>query len=179
LQLGHVQRLSLATSHQVWQTSTAGKGSDCFLTMQTDSDLVLYNATCGASPCAPWASHSYMNGNADPSFFLMLRSNGELHIYNFQNDNPRWYSTVVYVKDLDPSGSPPLFDVSLATTPTLSFYGPYMAIGYYLPQMSSLQNGPFSLTLGTDCTLQSKNGSNNKTLWETPSNALDSISNVS
>jgi hypothetical protein len=25
---------SLATSHQVWQTSTAGNGSDCWLTMQ-------------------------------------------------------------------------------------------------------------------------------------------------
>jgi hypothetical protein len=47
-----------------------------------------------------------------------------------------------------------------------------MAIGYYLPQKSSLQNGPFSLALGTDCTLQSKNGLHNNTvLWETPSNA--------
>jgi len=159
----------LATSHQVWQSSTAGKGSDCWLTMQTDSDLVIYNATCGP-PCALWASKSYMSGKPDPSFFLMLQSNGELDIYNFQNDNPRLYSTVVSVNALDPSGCPPLFNVSLATTPTLSFVGPYMAIGYYLPQMSSLQNGPFSLTLGTYCTLQSKNGLNN-TLWETPSNA--------
>ncbi|CAM6048165.1 unnamed protein product [Sphagnum compactum] len=161
---------SLATSHQVWQTSTAGKGSDCWLTMQTDSDLVIYNATCGP-PCAPWASKSYTDGKPDPSYFLMLQSNGELDIYNFQNDNPTSYSTVVSVNALDPSGSPPLFNVSLARTPTLSFYGPYMAIGYYLPQMSPLQNGPFSLTLGTNCTLQSKNGLNNTVLWETPSNA--------
>ncbi|CAM6048170.1 unnamed protein product [Sphagnum compactum] len=161
---------SLATSHQVWQTSTAGKGSDCWLTMQTDSDLVIYNATCGP-PCASWASKSYTDGKPDPSYFLMLQSNGELDIYNFQNDNPTSYSTVVSVNALDPSGSPPLFNVSLARTPTLSFYGPYMAIGYYLPQMSPLQNGPFSLTLGTNCTLQSKNGLNNTVLWETPSNA--------
>jgi len=161
---------SLATSHQVWQTSTAGNGSDCWLTMQADSDLVMYNATCGP-PCALWASKSYMSGKPDPSFFLMLQSNGELDIYNFQNDNPKLYSTVVSVNPLDPSGSPPLFNVRLVTTPTLYCYGPYMAIGYYLPKMSSLQNGPFSLTLGTDCTLQSKNGSNNKVLWETPSNA--------
>jgi hypothetical protein len=113
-----------------------------------------------------------MTGKPDPSFFLMLQSNGELDIYNFQNDNPKSYSTVVSVNALDSSGSPPLFNVSLATIPTLSFYGPYMPIGYYLPQMSSLQNGPFSLALGTDCTLQSKNGSHNNTvLWETPSNA--------
>jgi hypothetical protein len=101
----------------------------------------------------------------------MLQSNGELDIYNFQNDNPKSYSTVVSHNPLDPSGSPPLFNVSLATTPTLSFYGPYMAIGYYLPKMSSLQNGLFSLTLGTNCTLQSKNGLSNTVLWETPSNA--------
>ncbi len=164
------QGSSLATSHQVWHTGTAGKGSDCWLTMQTDSDLVIYNATCGP-PCAPWASKSYMTGNPDPSFFLMLQSNGELDIYNFQNDNPKSYSTVFSVNALDPSASPPLFNVSLATTPTLSFYGPYMAIGYYLPQMSSLQNGPFSLTLGTNCTSQSKNALNNTVLWETPSNA--------
>jgi hypothetical protein len=112
-----------------------------------------------------------MTGNPDPSFFLMLQSNGELDIYNFQNDNPKSYSTVFSVNALDPSASPPLFNVSLATTPTLSFYGPYMAIGYYLPQMSSLQNGPFSLTLGTNCTSQSKNALNNTVLWETPSNA--------
>ncbi|KAH8966210.1 hypothetical protein BDL97_03G012900 [Sphagnum fallax] len=112
-----------------------------------------------------------MSGRPDPSFFLMLQSNGELDIYSFQNDNPKLYSTVVSVNPLDPSGSPPLFNVRLVTTPTLYCYGPYMAIGYYLPKMSSLQNGPFSLTLGTDCTLQSKNGSNNKVLWETPSNA--------
>jgi hypothetical protein len=159
---------SLATSHQVWQSNTAGKGSDCWLTMQTDSDLVIYNATCGGPPCAPWASHSYMNANPDPSFFLILQSNGSLDIYNFQNGSPRWYSNAS-VNALDPSGSPPLFNVSLATTPNLSLYAPYMAIGYYLPRTSSLQNGPFSLTLGTDCTLQSKNGS--KTLWETPLNA--------
>jgi hypothetical protein len=29
-----LQGSSLATSHQVWQTSTAGNGSDCWLTMQ-------------------------------------------------------------------------------------------------------------------------------------------------
>jgi hypothetical protein len=46
-----------------------------------------------------------------------------------------------------------------------------MAIGYYLPKMSSLQNGPFILTLGTNCTLQSKIALNNTVLWETPSNA--------
>jgi hypothetical protein len=161
---------SLATSYQAWQTSTPGKGSDCWLIRQTDGNLVLYNATCGP-PCAQWASKSYMTGIPDPSFFLMLQSNGELDIYNFQNDTPKSYSTIVSVNALDPSASPPLFNASLATTPTLSYYGPYMAIGYYLPQMSSLQNGPFSLTLGFDCTLQSKNELNNTVLWETPSNA--------
>ncbi|CAM6028574.1 unnamed protein product [Sphagnum balticum] len=182
---------SLATSYQVWQTSTAGNGSDCWLIMQTDGNLVLYNATCGPA-CAQWNSQSYMTGIPDPSFFVMLQNNGELDIYDFQNDNPKLYSTVVSVSGLYPSVSPPSFNVGLATTPTPSIYGPYMAIGYYisnmpigyylpnmsymaigyyLPKMSSLQNGPFSLTLGSDCTLQSKNGLNNTVLWEAPSNA--------
>ncbi len=165
------QGSTLATSHQVWQTNTTGKGSDCWLTMQSDANLVIYNATCGP-PCARWASGSYINGNPDSSFYVMLQSNGELDIYNFQNDNPKLYKTVVLVSSLGPSasGSPPLFNVSLATTPTLSFYGPYMAIGYYLPKMSSLLNSPFSLTLENDCTLQSKNGSSNTVLWENSSN---------
>ncbi len=182
---------SLAASYQVWQTNTTGKGSHCSLIMQADGNLVLYNGTC-SPPYAQWTSNSYVTGIPDPSFFLMLQSNGELDIYNFQNDNPKLYSIVVFVEFLYPSGSPPMFNVGLARTPNVSFYGPYMAIGYqtssfqmgyylsnmsymaigyYLPQMSSLQNGPFSLTLGSDCTLQSKNGLNNTVLWETPSNA--------
>jgi hypothetical protein len=44
-----------------------------------------------------------------------------------------------------------------------------MAIGYYLPKLSSLQNGPFSLTLENDCTLQSKIESST-VLWENSSN---------
>ncbi len=166
------QGSTLATSHQVWQTSPAGKGSDCWLIMQTDGNLVLYNATCGP-PCAQWASNSYMAGIPDPSFFAMLQSNGELDVYNFQNDDPTLYTIAVPVSSLGPSstGGPPSFNISLATIPNLSFDGPYMAIGYYLPKMSSLQNGPFSLTLGTNCTLQSKEGLNNTVLWETPSNA--------
>ncbi|CAM6028576.1 unnamed protein product [Sphagnum balticum] len=60
-----------------------------------------------------------MPGIPDPSYFLMLQSNGELDIYNFQNDTPKSYSTVVSVNALDPSASPPLFNASLATTPTL------------------------------------------------------------
>ncbi|KAH9567026.1 hypothetical protein CY35_03G008000 [Sphagnum magellanicum] len=158
---------SLATSHQVWQASTAGKGSDCWLIMQTDGNLVLYNETS-----AQWDSNSFMwESVGDPSFFAMLQSSGELDVYNFQNDNPRLHKIAVPVTSLSPTSTPPSFITSLATIPTLSFYGPYMAIGYYLPQMSSLQNGPFSLTLATDCTLQSKIGSNNTVLWETPSNA--------
>jgi hypothetical protein len=164
------QGSSLETSDQVWQTSTAGKGSDCWLRMQTNGNLVLYNATC-SPPCAQWDSNSSMTGLPDRGFFVMLQNNGVLDIYNFQNDNPILYSTVVSVTGLHPSISPPSFNVGLATTPTLSIYGPYMAIGYYLPKMSSLQNGPFNLTLGTDCTLQSKNGLNNRVLWQTPSNA--------
>jgi len=163
---------SLATSHQVWQTSTAGKGSDCWLIMQTDGNLVLYYATSGP-PCAQWASNSYVAGIPDPSFFfVMLQSNGELDVYNLQNDNPTLYTVAVPVTSLGPSSTGgQSFVINLATIPTRSFYGPYMAIGYYLPQMSSLQNGPFSLTLTTNCTLQSKKGSNNTVLWETPSNA--------
>jgi hypothetical protein len=160
------QGSSLAASHQVWQASTAGKGSDCWLIMQTDGNLVLYNGTS-----AQWASNSFMWGMGDPSFFVMLQSNGELDVYNFENDNPRLHTIAVPLTSLSPSSTPPSFIASLATIPTLSFYGPYMAIGYYLPKMSSLQNGPFSLTLATDCTLQSKIGSNNTVLWETPSNA--------
>jgi hypothetical protein len=163
------QGSSLATSHRVWGP-TAGKGSDCWLTMQTDGNLVVNNATCDP-PCIQWESNTYMfEGNQDQGFFLMLKSNGELDMYNFQNDNPILYKTIVS-NPLDPTGSPPLFNVSLATTPTLSFYGPYMAIGYHLPKMSTLQNGPFSLTLGTNCSLQSKNTLSNTVLWETPSNA--------
>jgi hypothetical protein len=166
------QGSSLATSHQVWQTSTAGKGRDCWLIMQTDGNLVLYNATCGP-PCAQWASNSYMVGIPDASSFAMLQSNGELDVYNFQNDNPTLYTIAVPLSSIGPSstGGPPQFNISLATIPTLSFDGPYMAIGYYLPKLSSLQNGLFSLTLGTNCTLQSKKGVNNTVLWETPSNA--------
>ncbi|CAM6028578.1 unnamed protein product [Sphagnum balticum] len=164
------QGSSLETSYQVWQTSTAGKGSDCWLIMQTNGNLVLYNATC-SPPCAQWDSNSSMTGYPDRGFFVMLQNNGGLDIYNFQNDNPILYSTVVSVRGLYPSVSPPSFNVGLATTPTLNIYGPYMAIGYYLPKMSSLQNGPFSLTLGTNCTLQSKKGLNNTVLWQTPSNA--------
>jgi hypothetical protein len=186
------QGSSLAASHQVWQTSTAGSGSDCWLLMQTDGNLVIYNTT-GSPPSGPWSSKSYITGIPDPNFFVLLQSNGELEIYNFQNDNPKLFNTVVSVSVLYPSDSSPSFNVGLATTPTPSFYGPYMAIayyylheqpignshpnmsymaiGYYLPKMSSLQNGPFSLTLGSNCTLQSKNGLNNTVLWETPSNA--------
>jgi len=162
------QGSSLATSHQVWQACTAGKGSDCWLIMQTDGNLVLYNGTS-----AQWASSSFMWGIGDPSFFVMLQSNGELDVYNFQNDNPTLHTIAVPVTSLGPSstGGPPSFNISSATIPTLTFYGPYMAIGYHLPKMSSLQNGPFSLTLTTDCTLQSKKGSDNTVLWETPSNA--------
>jgi hypothetical protein len=102
----------------------------------------------------------------------MLQSDGELDIYNFENDNPKLYKIAAPISSIAPTstGSPPLFNVSFATTPTLSFNGPYMPIGYYFPTMSSLQNGPFSLTLENDCTLQSKNGSSNTVLWETPSN---------
>ncbi|KAH8966149.1 hypothetical protein BDL97_03G009000 [Sphagnum fallax] len=162
------QGSSLATSHQVWQSGTGGGVSDCWLTMQTDGNLVIKNGTS-----AHWASESYMNGMADPGFFAMLQSNGELDVYNFQNDNPKLHTTAVPVTALDPSstGGPPSFNISLATIPTLSFNGPYMAIGYYLPKMSSLQNGPFNLTLGTNCTLQSQIALNNTVLWETPSNA--------
>jgi len=76
-----------------------------------------------------------VTGIPDPSFFVMLQSNGELDIYNFQNDNPKLYSTVVSVSILYLSGSPPMFNVCLAKTPNLSFYGPYMAIGYYMSNM--------------------------------------------
>ncbi|KAH8966222.1 hypothetical protein BDL97_03G013500 [Sphagnum fallax] len=162
------QGSSLATSHQVWQTSTAGRGSHCWLIMQTDGNLILSNATS-----AQWSSNSSMFGAPDPGFFVMLQSNGEIDVYNFQNDNPKLYTTVVSANAIDSTstGPPPSFNISLATIPTLSFYGPYMAIGYYLPKMSSLQNGPFILTLGTNCTLQSKIALNNTVLWETPSNA--------
>ncbi|CAK9189576.1 unnamed protein product [Sphagnum troendelagicum] len=162
---------TLATSNLVWQTSTAGKGSDCWLVMQRDGNLVLYNATCGP-PCAHWDTATGVNGVLDSSFYFMLQSDGELDIYNFENDNPKLYKIAAPISSIAPTstGSPPLFNVSLATTPTLSFNGPYMSIGYYFPKMSSLQNGPFSLTLENDCTLQSKNGSSNTVLWETPSN---------
>ncbi|KAH8973081.1 hypothetical protein BDL97_01G026300 [Sphagnum fallax] len=162
---------TLATSNLVWQTSTAGKGSDCWLVMQRDGNLVLYNATCGP-PCAHWDTVTGVNGVADSSFYFMLQSDGELDIYNFENDNPKLYKIAAPISSIAPTstGSPPLFNVSLATTPTLSFNGPYMSIGYYFPKMSSLVNGPFSLTLENDCTLQSKNGSSNTVLWETPSN---------
>jgi hypothetical protein len=158
------QGSTLETSHQVWQTNTTGEGSDCFLIMQEDGNLVLYNATCGNWHCAKWDSDTPTPENTrDPSFFLMLQSYGELDIYNFENDNPKLYSTV------NPLGTPPpSFNVSLATTPTLSFDGSYMPIGYYLTNMSSLVNGPFILTLENDCILQSKN--NNTVLWETPPN---------
>jgi hypothetical protein len=139
--------------------------------MQEDGNLVLYNTTCGNWRCAKWASHTPTPGNTqDSSFFLMLQSDGELDIYNFENDNPKLYSNVVPVSSLNPTDSPPPFNLSLSTTPTLIFDGPYMAIGYYLPKLSSLQNGPFSLTLENDCTLQSKNGSSNTVLWENSSN---------
>jgi len=162
---------TLATSNVVWQTRTAGKGSDCWLVMQRDGNLVLYNATCGP-PCAHWDTGTGVNGVLDSSFYFMLQSDGELDIYNFENDNPKLYNIAAPISSIAPTstGSPPLFNVSLATTPTLSFNGPYMPIGYYFPKMSSLQNGPFSLTLENDCTLQSKNGSSNTVLWETPSN---------
>ncbi len=167
------QCLTLAICHQYTQTNTTGEGSDCFLTMQEDGNLVLYNTTCGNWRCAKWASNTATPGNTkDSSFFLMLQSNGELDIYNFENDNPKLYSAIVPASSVNPSatGSPPSFNLSLSTTPTLIFYGPYMAIGYYLPKLSSLQNGPFSLTLENDCTLQSKNGSSNTVLWENSSN---------
>ncbi len=162
------QGSSLASSHQVWQSGTAGRGSDCWLIMQTDGNLLVCNATS-----AQWTSSSFMWGIGDPSFFVMLQSNGELDVYNFQNDNPRLHTIAVPVTSLGyhSTGSPPSFNISSATIPTLTFYGPYMAIGYHLPKMSSLQNGPFSLTLATDCTLQSKNVLNNTVLWEAPSNA--------
>ncbi len=163
------QGSTLATSHQVWQTNTTGEGSDCFLAMQEDGNLVLHNTTL-CYLCAKWNSQTNTRGLPDSSFFLMLQSNGELDIYNFENDNPKLYSTVVNVSSLNPSATPPSFNVSLATTPTLIFDGPYMAIGYYLPKLSSLQNGPFNLTLENDCTLQSKNGSSNTVLWGNSSN---------
>ncbi len=159
------QGSTLATSHQVWQTNTTGEGSDCFLSMQADGNLVLYNVTNCGYRCALWASHTNVPEFPDSGFFLMLQSYGELDICTFQNDNPKLYSTVY------PRGSSPGFNVSLATTPTLSFDGPYMAIGYTLPKMSSLVNGPFVLTLENNCTLQSKNTSSNTVLWETPSNS--------
>jgi hypothetical protein len=161
---------TLATCHQYAQSNTMGSGSDCWLTMQEDGNLVLYNATCGPA-CVKWEATSYGSpGYADSSFFLMLQSNGELDIYNFENDNPKLYFTIV-ASSLNPSAtfSPPSCNLSLSTTPTFFFDGPYMAIGYYLPKLSSLQNGPFSLTLENDCTLQSKIESST-VLWENSSN---------
>ncbi len=142
---------SLETSHQVWQTSTAGKGSDCSLIMQSDGNLVLYNATC-SRPYAQWASNSYVTGIPDPSFFVMLQSNGELDIYNFQNNNPKLYSTVVSVSRLllSGSGSRPMLSVGSATTPNLSSYGPYMEFGYYMsnrPIGSYMSNMPIGYYL--------------------------------
>ncbi|KAH8931217.1 hypothetical protein BDL97_19G010000, partial [Sphagnum fallax] len=151
----------------------AFKGGIAVNILTADGNLVLYNATCGGSSCAQWSSSSNMAGIPDPSFFVMLQSNGELDLYNFQNDDPILYKVAVPLSSIGPSstGGPPLFNISLATIPTLSFYGlPYMAIGYYLPKTSSLLNGPISVTLERDCTLQSKNGSSNTVLWETPSN---------
>ncbi|CAM6028573.1 unnamed protein product [Sphagnum balticum] len=88
---------SLASSYQGWQTSTAGNGSDCWLIMQTDGNLVLYNATCGPAS-TQWTSESYMTGSPDPSFFVMLQTNGELDIYNFQNDNPKLHLMEEYIE---------------------------------------------------------------------------------
>ncbi|CAM6021284.1 unnamed protein product [Sphagnum balticum] len=132
--------------------------------MQADGNLVLYNGTACGHLCAQWASHSNTPGIPDSSYFLMLQSYGELDIYTFQNNDPTLYSPAYQL------GSSPSFNVSLATTPTLSFDGPYMPIGYTLPKMSKLVNGPFILTLDNDCILQSKNTSSNTVLWETPSN---------
>jgi hypothetical protein len=91
-----------------------------------------------------------MPGIPNPSIFAMLQSNGELDVYNFQNDNPILYTIAVPVSSifLNSTGDPPLFNISLATIPTLRFDGQYLAIGYYLPKMSSLQNGPVQSNLG-------------------------------
>jgi hypothetical protein len=146
-------------------------GSDCWLTMQTNGNLVVYNT----SNLSQWDSQSATTGLPSSSYFAMLQSTGELDVYDFQNDNPTLYKTPVPRSSVDPTSAedPPSFNISLATIPTLSFDGPYMAIGYYFSQTSLLQNGPFNLTLGTNCTLQSKNG-NNTVLWENPSNAAGS-----
>jgi hypothetical protein len=87
---------TLATSHQEWETNTTGEGSDCWLTMQEDGNLVLYNATG-----AKWASSFNAPGIPVSSYFLVLQSYGELDIYNFQNDNPTLYHIV------SPLGSSP------------------------------------------------------------------------
>jgi hypothetical protein len=163
---------SLATSHQVWRALYIYEnGSDCWLTMQTNGNLVVYNT----SNLSQWDSQSATTGLPSSSYFAMLQSTGELDVYDFQNDNPTLYKTPVPRSSVDPTSAedPPSFNISLATIPTLSFDGPYMAIGYYFSQTSLLQNGPFNLTLETNCTLQSKNG-NNTVLWENPSNAAGS-----
>jgi hypothetical protein len=132
---------------------------------------------------------TFQYGIPDSSFYFILQSNGSLDIYNFPNDNPKLYSNILSSNYVDSSskGAPPSFNVSVATTPTLSFYGPfnqvwnlsstgypipYMSIGYYLPVGSSLQSGTFSLTLQNHCTLQSLNVSSGMPLWETPSNGF-------
>jgi len=183
------QGSSLANSHRVWHTNTTGQGSNCWLLMQPDGNMVVYNASCYHTPCAVWNSVTFQYGIPDSSFYFILQSNGSLDIYNFPNDNPKLYSNILSSNYVDSSskGAPPSFNVSVATTPTLSFYGPfnqvwnlsstgypipYMSIGYYLPVGSSLQSGTFSLTLQNHCTLQSLNVSSGMPLWETPSNGF-------
>ncbi len=181
---------TFTSSQSIWSTNSSTQGTN-FCTFQVDTGgfLSVYNASTSsglsqcynqtADPtCVPWAGQGYATGSGAP-FFVMLKGDGTLDVYDFQNDLPKVVFSIytngsayngsgLYANDVTPGqilSSPPS---SSATPPSsLSVYGPYwdfvtrgrpfnvsyMPRGYYLSE-GSLSSGDFFLTMEDNCTLQ-------------------------
>ncbi|CAK9215735.1 unnamed protein product, partial [Sphagnum troendelagicum] len=177
-------------SQSIWSTNSSKQGNN-FCTFQVDTGgfLSVYNASTSsglsqcynqtADPtCVPWTGQAYATGSVDP-FFVMLRGDGTLDVYDFQNDLPKVVLSI-YTNGSANNGSGLYKDVatpgqiwssppnSSPTPPSsLSVYGPYwdfvtrghpfnvsyMPRGYYLSE-GSLSSGDYFLTMEDNCTLQ-------------------------
>jgi hypothetical protein len=190
-------------SQSIWSTNSSTQGNNsCTFQVDTGGFLSVYNAstTSGLSQCynktadpacVPWSGQNYATGSGNP-FFVMLKGDGTLDVYDFSNDLPQVVFSIftngssyngsgLYPDDVAPGqilSSPPN---SSATPPSsLSVYGPYwdfltrgrplnvsyMPRGYYLSERS-LSSGNYFLTMEDNCTLQiiATNGSSK---WHFP-----------
>ncbi|KAJ7519381.1 hypothetical protein O6H91_20G035900 [Diphasiastrum complanatum] len=158
-------------SQALWRSNTSGKATDCILQMRIDAKLILYDPILDNTFWSlNYTSFAAMFFPFSLNYFLILKSDGNLSIYDFADLNLIWDGTLP-VSALAPSPTPNLtfpLDPHLAWTPRpVPVFGiSYMPVGYPLYKNSSLKSGEFNLILESDCNLRTKDR-NGKILWET------------